>query len=196
MRDPRRGRVAGGDEQLAGSLDGTRRMALAGQERDEHRDELVTHELVDHAVVVEDGRGRRRVEAIQEIAEARAAHPFGERRRAPDVGEQERALDLRAAVMTGHEVVARVAPRRVELGAPFADQAHQRGADPLEGRRAHLAAWTVGDTLEYPPQPALPRVTLREELAPELLAVTRVWVGACHSLQPIRHCNGTEAWPR
>ena len=106
--DPGRSRVAGGHEQLAGSLDRTRRMALAGQERDEHRDELVTHELVDHAVVVEDGRGCRRVEAVEEIAEARAAHPLGERCRAPDVGEQECALDLRASVMTGHEVVARV----------------------------------------------------------------------------------------
>jgi hypothetical protein len=74
--------VARGDEQREGSLDRTRRMALAGQERDEHGDELVADELVDDAVVVEDGRGCGRVELVEESAErglpirsARAVEP-------------------------------------------------------------------------------------------------------------------------
>jgi hypothetical protein len=53
------------------------RVARAGEERIEHRDQLVSDELVDDAIVLEDRFGGGVVEAIHELVEICRGHAFG-----------------------------------------------------------------------------------------------------------------------
>ena len=159
-----------GSQQRHCRLNRPRRVAFAGEEREEHRDDFIAHELVDTAVVVEDNVRGRRIEAIEQPMEVCGRHALGQRRRATDVGEQEAAFDLRAAVVRGHEPEARVAHGGVLVRLPLADHPHERSGCAREGGRAHLAAWTVREAFEDAADAPLLRIAAREEIPPELLA--------------------------
>jgi hypothetical protein len=67
---------------------------------------------------------------------------------------------------------AATAHRRVLVGWPFPDQAHERRSDPSNGRRAHHAARSLGDAPEDLAQSVLSAVSTGEVVAPEDVVMT------------------------
>ena len=107
---------------------------------EEEADGLVTHELVDETIVVEDGGRGEAVEAVEEGAEPGGAQPLADARRPADVGEQEAHRDLGAVDPELVQVLDAVAADgRVAGEAREADMPQHGAAGTLEGRRAELA---------------------------------------------------------
>ena len=65
-----------------------------GQEREEQADDLVSHELLDDRVRLEQHLARGSIEAVHQTSEVEDGHLPGELARASDVGEQHRELNL------------------------------------------------------------------------------------------------------
>src|SRR6185369_8507977 len=101
---------------------------------------LVTDELVDDPVVLDEDARRDLIEPIQELAERRRAHPLRQRRRPTNVREQEARLELGAAVVPRQHLEACAAVVGVLLPRPATLEAHQKAARWPERRGAHLAA--------------------------------------------------------
>ena len=74
--------------QVEGRADTGSGVVWTADPAEEQADHLVADELVDDAVVVDDGPGREPVEAVEEGVELRWPHLLGQRRRAPYIGEQ------------------------------------------------------------------------------------------------------------
>jgi hypothetical protein len=154
---------------------------MTAQEREVQRHDLITDELLDAAVVLDDGGRRDRVEAVEQTAELGGRHPLGHARRAADVGEEKARLDLCTPTVRGHEIEAGGAHRRVLVRWTFADHPHDRRADAREWCCAQHAARVGREPLEDATHPALRRIATGEEVAPELLG------GEIGIARPLRH---------
>jgi len=92
-------------------------------ERDEQTDDLITDELLDDRVTLDQDPARLSVEAVHQSCEIDHRHLSGELARASDVGEQHRDLSLSAT----------------DLLAPWRARTHLRVAlEPLEAAPADL----------------------------------------------------------
>src|SRR5687768_14830064 len=107
--------VPGGAEQGKRCLDGRGRVPLSGHEREEHGDHLVTDELVDPAIVIEDHLRGDRVVAVEQRVELAGGHALRDGGGATDIGKEHGDLDLGAAMVSADKGEARAANPRILL---------------------------------------------------------------------------------
>jgi hypothetical protein len=162
--------VTGRVEQGSSGLHRPDRVPVPCEERNEHRYDLVTDELVDEAIVVEHDSRSDVVEPVQNRMELGRRDSLGQGRRSANVREQERAVDFGAAVMTRHEREARIADVRALVRGPLPDQSHQRRAGAAKRGRAHPASRAAWQAPEQPARHALATRTVSQELSPEFVA--------------------------
>ena len=146
----RRPRVGGAVGQVERGPDAGAGMVGAAHPTEEQADDLVTDELVDEPVVVDDGAGRELVEAVEESMELRGPHLLAQCRRAAHVREQERARDLD----TGQPALGQLDRAfRAQHGVGRAAETphpERSAADATEWDQAQLAPRLGGDVLEPP----------------------------------------------
>ena len=130
------------------------RMMRSADAAEEEADDLIAHQLVDQAVVVEDRARPDPIELLEIVVERGRREPLAEGRRSADVDEQERHRDLD----TRHSGLAELADAVVaEGGIPWAATEPEMLEDGTAGARkrggTQLAAWFGGEVLERAPEP-------------------------------------------
>src|SRR5712671_2705435 len=161
--------MAGGCEKLPGGLDRLRRVGITCKGGNEESDDLVTDELVDDRIMLDQYSRGGVVEAIELTAKFGRRDPFRQGGGSSDVREEEAGLDLRAAVVCVEDVEAESAVERVLGPAISMEQPHEGLADAAEWRGAHLASRLARDMLEPGACPGVSRVGAEEKSAPHVL---------------------------
>ncbi len=132
--------VARRAHEVTSGVDGSRRVILAREARNEEGDDFVADELVHEPVPLVDHLRRRPVEASYHVREILSGHVLGERCGTANVREEHRDLDLGAAWVLADGAKTCLAESPVEARRTVSDRAQHNAPRRAKRSEAELAA--------------------------------------------------------
>jgi hypothetical protein len=122
-----------------------------GDSAEEKSDNLIAHDFVNDAVMVNDRIGCHSIEAVEECVEVGGAHAFSHGSRAADIREQQGDRDLHARQLAFAKVgYASCTESWIAGGSPEPRVPEDQATQPGERSCAQLAAGRGWDSSERP----------------------------------------------
>jgi hypothetical protein len=169
-------------------------MELARERRDEDPDDLVTDELVDDRVVLDEHMRARVGESTHECPHLGGSHALSERRRATHVGAEVAAVDLRSGGVLAQLLETRDAVVGVLWPGCPADPAHDPADRTAERAVTELAARIARHPAERSSHATKARIGPEQDRPGEPFAFVRIAracrPGIAHGLASCTEASG------